>query len=194
VVIEAYRFLENFIATECKIGIHRLARHEIRVICARLFRYKESLKKDVCPVFMNILSIRYGLADVTLDEYYTIKLYWTTQKGLRAILLRRMHEAQGKPDSSSDNFDDTKSMIYESTVKSNAISGIKNLWSLKLEKEFIEEYKKNQFFLRIKEHFINKYPENRVLFEGNTLKNRLFQVLRAAMKKVREIVTRCEVT
>lgn len=48
-------------------------------------------------------------------------------------------------------------------MKSSA-GGIKNLWSIKLEKEFIQIYKSNQYFLNIKAHFITNYPEHKELF------------------------------
>lgn len=104
-------------------------------------------------------------------------------------MLRKINEEQGKARECSNeeaSFDDTKSIIFEKTVKMS-VGEIKNLWSIKLEREFIQVYKTNQYFLHIKSHFIDKYPEHKQLFQGNSLKNRLFQILRASMRKVREI-------
>lgn len=110
---------------------------------------------------------------------------------MAAATLRKFNLASGKASASSkgDDDDDTKSVVYEKVVKS-AAGGIKNLWSIKLEREFIQIYKINQYFLNIKAHFIANYPEHKELFEGHSLKNRLFQILRAAMKKVRETAAR----
>lgn len=62
------------------------------MMCARLFHCRDTLNDAERTIFFNLIRIKYGLCDASLDEYYTIKFYWTTQKGLRKIMLKRVHE------------------------------------------------------------------------------------------------------
>lgn len=127
--------MEEFILTECQIKINRLARQEIRMMCARLFHCRETLRKEECDIFLGLIKIIYGLCDVSLDEYFTVKFYWTTQKGLRLIMLKRMShpgKIRAEPAVKEEDLDDTKSIIYDKTVKDNCSLELQNIWSTKI--------------------------------------------------------------
>jgi hypothetical protein len=55
--------------------------------------------------------------------------------------------------------------------------------------EFIEVYKRRRHFMKIKHYFIKKYPQYQPFLQGNGLRNRFNQILRAALRKVKQIIS-----